>query len=41
LTDDSVALTACSEFAALDTRRAAEVMACRGTAGQGCNAASG
>jgi hypothetical protein len=29
LTDDSVALTACPEFAALDTRRAAEVMGCQ------------
>jgi hypothetical protein len=26
LTDDSVALTTCSEFAALDTRRSADVM---------------
>src|SRR5260370_42580193 len=41
LTDESVALAACSEFAALDTRRAAEVMGCPGTAGSGCSANSG
>jgi len=31
LTDDSFALTACSEFAELDTRRAGEVMRRQGT----------
>lgn len=38
LTDDSVALTACSAFAALDTRRAAEVMGCQGTDESRCSA---
>src|SRR5260370_39299008 len=41
LTDDSVALAACSEFAALGTRRAVEVMGCQGTDESGCCANSG